>query len=54
MFLLLLKYLFVFSLNPSKRIYMMVRVALGNLPGGLKVFRDVLLNTGDHHLEVTS
>ena len=31
---------------------MMARVGLGTLPGGLKLFRDALLKTDDHHLDV--
>ena len=31
---------------------MMARVALGTWPGGLKLFRDPLLETDDHHMEV--
>ena len=31
---------------------MMVRVALGTWPGGLKLFRDPLLETDDRHMEV--
>lgn len=32
---------------------MMARVALGTWPGGLKLFRDPLLETDDHRMEVT-
>lgn len=32
---------------------MMARVAVGTWPGGLKLFREALLKTDDHHLEVT-
>ena len=32
---------------------MMARVDQATWPGGSKLFRDPLLDTGDHHMEVT-
>ena len=45
--------LFLLSFLPPRSIIMMARVALGTWPGGLKLFRDPLLETDDHRMEVT-
>lgn len=49
----LMECLFSFSFHPPRSIIMMARVALGTWPGGLKLFRDPLLETDNHHMEVT-
>ncbi|KAK0155276.1 hypothetical protein N1851_002373 [Merluccius polli] len=40
-----------FSKDMAMSIILMARVALGTWPGGLKLFRNALLKTDDHHLE---
>jgi len=45
--------LFLLTFHPPRSIIMMARVALGTWPGGLKLFRDPLLETDDHRMEVT-
>lgn len=40
-------------LSPSKEYYYDTRVARGTWPGGLKLFRDPLLETDDHRMRVT-
>jgi hypothetical protein len=48
----LLLIVFLLSFPLPRSITMMGRVALGTWLGGLKPFKDLLLKTDDHHLEV--